>query len=120
MVVPIVLALAALMMAVEVARPGRRWPRVRGWWGRAGLVNGLQIASVYLAGHTWEAWFRGHQLLSARALGLPAELAVGYAVNVMWLYWGHRARHEVPWLWRWMHQMHHSPQRVELLTAFYK
>jgi sterol desaturase/sphingolipid hydroxylase (fatty acid hydroxylase superfamily) len=35
-------------------------------------------------------------------------------------YWWHRARHEIPFLWRWFHQVHHSPQRIEIITSFYK
>jgi len=26
----------------------------------------------------------------------------------------------VPFLWRWFHQVHHSPQRIEIITTFYK
>ena len=69
---------------------------------------------------TWERWLRQHQLLSSAQLGLAAQLAIGYAANVLWLYWAHRARHQVRFLWRWLHQLHHSPRRVEILTAFYK
>jgi sterol desaturase/sphingolipid hydroxylase (fatty acid hydroxylase superfamily) len=35
-------------------------------------------------------------------------------------YWWHRARHKSNVLWRVFHQVHHSPSRIELLTAFYK
>jgi len=35
-------------------------------------------------------------------------------------YWWHRARHEVPLLWRWLHQVHHSAARIEVATSFYK
>jgi sterol desaturase/sphingolipid hydroxylase (fatty acid hydroxylase superfamily) len=120
MVVLIVVAVAAAMMVVEALRPGRRWPRVAGWWTRAALINAFQIASVFLAGVTWEAWLRRHRLLSAGALSLGAQIAIGYLANVLWLYATHRARHQVKFLWRWLHQVHHSPQRIELLTAFYK
>ena len=34
-----VLVVAVLMIVVEVARPGRAWPRVAGWWRRAALLN---------------------------------------------------------------------------------
>jgi sterol desaturase/sphingolipid hydroxylase (fatty acid hydroxylase superfamily) len=30
------------------------------------------------------------------------------------------ARHRSDLLWRWLHQVHHSAQRLEVLTAFYK
>lgn len=29
-------------------------------------------------------------------------------------------RHEIGFLWRWFHQVHHSPQRIEIITSFYK
>jgi len=32
----------------------------------------------------------------------------------------HRARHESDFLWRWLHQVHHSPVRIEIMTTFYK
>ena len=35
-------------------------------------------------------------------------------------YWWHRWRHESSFLWRWFHQLHHSPQRIEVVTSFYK
>ena len=35
-------------------------------------------------------------------------------------YWWHRSRHEATFLWRWFHQFHHSPQRIEIITSFYK
>ena len=69
---------------------------------------------------TGYSWFRRHQLMSVASLGPVAEIAIGYAAFVLLLYWSHRARHHVGVLWRWMHQMHHSPQRIEILTAFYK
>nr|WP_246880881.1 sterol desaturase family protein [Chromobacterium violaceum] len=34
-------------------------------------------------------------------------------------YWWHRATHASDLLWRLFHQLHHSPRRVEALTAFY-
>lgn len=40
MIIPvIVIAVAAVMMACEVARPGRSWPQVGGWWLRAALLD---------------------------------------------------------------------------------
>ena len=35
-------------------------------------------------------------------------------------YWWHRARHEFDFLWVGFHQIHHSPQRLEVITSFYK
>src|SRR5690606_17003560 len=35
-------------------------------------------------------------------------------------YWWHRARHDVNFLWLALHQIHHSPARIETITSFYK
>lgn len=111
---------ALAMLVIEHVRPGRRWPRVQTWWVRGLAINGIQIASVFLAGVTWERWLRGPHLLSVGALPPAAEFAIAYLAYVLWLYGWHRVRHASGPLWRWLHQVHHSPARIEVLTAFYK
>jgi sterol desaturase/sphingolipid hydroxylase (fatty acid hydroxylase superfamily) len=115
-----VVALAGAMMIAERLRPGRLWPKVAGWWPRALLLNGVQVLSVYVAGLTTDRWLGAHRPWSADALGLWGGAAVGYVVHTFVYYWWHRARHAVPLLWRWVHQVHHSPSRIEVVTSFYK
>jgi len=112
--------LAAVMIVGERILPGRRWPRVRGWWPRAILLNAVQIASVWLAGVAWDGWMIRHRPWSADGLGVAGGAAVGYLAITFVYYWWHRWRHEVDFLWRWLHQVHHSPQRIEIITSFYK
>ena len=71
----IVLVAAVVMIAVEAAHPGRRWPHVTGWWGRAILLNGAQVAVVFLGGWLWEGWMRAHRPWSADALGTTEQSA---------------------------------------------
>ena len=121
MMIPlIVLGVAVVMIACEVARPGRSWPQVAGWWLRAALLNGLQIAVVYLAGTAWDGWMQRHRPWSADGLGVAGGALVGYLAITFIYYWWHRWRHESDFLWRWLHQVHHSPQRIEIITSFYK
>lgn len=121
MLIPaIVFAVALLMFVVELARPGRKWPAVTGWWLRAVFLNLLQVGSVLLGGVVWESWMVRHRLWSADMLGITGGAIVGYIVITFIYYWWHRWRHEVGFLWRWFHQVHHSPQRIELITSFYK
>jgi sterol desaturase/sphingolipid hydroxylase (fatty acid hydroxylase superfamily) len=61
-----------------------------------------------------------HRPWSADRLGLVGGALVGYLAITFVYYWWHRWRHEVPFLWRWLHQLHHSPQRIEVITSFYK
>jgi hypothetical protein len=64
----IVLGAGIVMMICEVARPGRSWPQVAGWWTRAALLNGLQGVMVFIAGVTWDRWLIEHRLWSADTL----------------------------------------------------
>ncbi len=121
MIIPlIVLAAAALMIAIETARQGRRWPQVRGWWARAILLNSFQVAAVWVAGAGWNGWMLRHRPWSADALGVTGGALVGYLAITLVYYWWHRWRHQSAFLWRWIHQVHHSPQRIEVITSFYK
>jgi sterol desaturase/sphingolipid hydroxylase (fatty acid hydroxylase superfamily) len=121
MLIPlIVLGFALVMMVCEGTRPGRRWPQVAGWWVRAALLNGVQVGSVFLAGWLWDPWFAAHRPWSADALGTAGGAVVGYLAITFFFYWWHRWRHESDFLWRWFHQVHHSAQRVEVITSFYK
>jgi sterol desaturase/sphingolipid hydroxylase (fatty acid hydroxylase superfamily) len=114
----IVLAVAIGMMVVERIAGGRSWPRVRGWWWRAILLNGFQVGTVWLAGSVWNGWMARHRLWSADRLGTVGGTLVGYFVITFIYYWWHRWRHESTFLWRWIHQVHHSPQRIEVITSF--
>lgn len=116
----VTIGLALVMLVIDQLRPARAWPRVRGWWPRALAVNGVQVAMVFVAGATWEQWLHGASVVDAAALPVAAEYAVAYGAYVLWLYWSHRARHHFGVLWRWFHQLHHSPARIEILTTFYK
>jgi len=75
---------------------------------------------VFVAGVAWDGWLQGFRLFDARPLGVNGSALVGYLAITFIYYWWHRGRHQVPLLWRWVHQLHHSPQRIEVITSFYK
>lgn len=116
----IVLGIGLAMLVIERRFPGRRFATVPHWLARAGALNAVQVAIVLVGGLTWDRWFRGQGLWDASALGTYGGALAGYLAITFVYYWWHRARHEVGFLWRWIHQVHHSPQRLELLTSFYK
>lgn len=121
MLIPlIVLGVGLAMILYETAQPGRSWPQVRGWWRRAALFNSVQGGMVFIAGVAWDDWMTRHRLWSADDLGVIGGAVVGYVTITFVFYWWHRWRHEFPFLWRWFHQVHHSPQRIEVITSFYK
>src|SRR5687767_7134715 len=113
MVVAAIVLLSGLaMMIVERLRPGRELPKVRGWWARTLLLNGFQAAMVFIAGVLWETRLRDARVFSTDALGPVLGALFGYLVLTFVYYFWHRARHEVPFLWRWFHQVHHSVSRL--------
>ena len=59
------------------------------------------------------------RLFDASDTGALGVLIGYFAVTFVFYFW-HRARHENRWLWRFVHQFHHSPQRIEVITSFYK
>jgi len=109
------------LVGLERLRPAARLPRVRAWWPRVALLNGVQLGAVLLAGATWDRWLRGGAALELGA-ALPAwgQGLVAYVVASFVYYGWHRARHAWRPLWLLCHQLHHSPRRLEVAMAFYK
>lgn len=110
-----------VMLAVEARWPARNFPARRGWrW--LGLAFLLLIASVGAVVPLLLPldWMAAHRWLDGSALGVVGGTLVGWLVlsGVMYAY--HRSAHALPWLWRATHQLHHSPQRVDISgSAFF-
>jgi len=109
-----------VLLAAEPWLAGRRFPTVRRWrWiGVAALVVVL-ILNVSLPLLIPPDALRAIRLVDGERLGIAGGAVVGYlalsGVTALW----HRLEHGVPFLWRWVHQFHHSPRRVDLAGAFY-
>ncbi len=118
---PVIFAVFACCFVLERMVPGWRLPSVRGWWWRVLAINAAQLAVVLLAGFTWERWLSGASVFGlSRHVSPAAGGLIAYFIATFVFYWWHRARHESPLLWRLFHQIHHSPQRLEVITSFYK
>ena len=116
-----IIAAFVFCFVLERAAPGWTLPKVRTWPLRVLAINAVQLGIVLLAGLSWERWCRGHALLDlGDHIGPTAGGALAYFIATFVFYWWHRWRHESGWLWRHFHQIHHSPQRLEVITSFYK
>jgi sterol desaturase/sphingolipid hydroxylase (fatty acid hydroxylase superfamily) len=116
----IVMAFVACFV-LERFKPGWVLPSVKTWPLRVLLVNAIQLAVVLAAGVSWERWAASLSLWHLSAHVSPAMGGlIAYFIATFVFYWWHRWRHEVDWLWRGFHQIHHSPQRLEVITSFYK
>jgi sterol desaturase/sphingolipid hydroxylase (fatty acid hydroxylase superfamily) len=117
----IIFTVFAACFVLERMAPGWRLPRVRSWPLRVLLINAVQLGVVVLAGLSWERWLSSSALLHlSDHMGSAAGGMLAYFIATFVFYWWHRARHESDFLWRVFHQIHHSPQRIEVITSFYK
>lgn len=116
-----ILGVFAGCFILERVIPGWRLPQVRTWPVRVIAINFVQLGVVLAAGYTWERWCSQASLLHLSQY-VPPWLggALAYFIATFIFYWWHRWRHEVPILWRLFHQIHHSAQRIEVITSFYK
>ena len=119
--IAVVLLIFVACFLLEQAIPGWRLPRVRTWPLRVVVVNIVQLGIVVLAGITWERWLSSASLFHLSPSAGPWTGGfLAYFIATFVFYWWHRLRHENDLLWLGFHQIHHSPQRLEVITSFYK
>lgn len=115
----ILLAMFAGLGVGEVLVPGRELPRVRGWKARA-----LTSFLVYFLLSSYLPLLWGETLAPLQWFDLsawPTWAAVGVALLLYeaGAYAWHRSMHRFTPLWRLLHQMHHSAERLDVVSAFW-
>jgi sterol desaturase/sphingolipid hydroxylase (fatty acid hydroxylase superfamily) len=114
-----IIGVYAAFALAEAVRPGRVFPRVARWRmkGAFFLILGLGLTSVLPP--LWESWLGNYRLIDATSLGTWGGALFGFAVLELGVYIWHRSLHRVQLLWRGLHQMHHSAERVDIWGAMY-
>jgi sterol desaturase/sphingolipid hydroxylase (fatty acid hydroxylase superfamily) len=103
------------LLGLEHARPGRSQPAVRGWYAKGFASFGVAAAAyALLLPRVVEA---GAALAPVHAPAVAAPLAVLLADAVFHPL--HRALHHSRPLWRAVHRLHHSAQRVDVAGTAY-
>jgi sterol desaturase/sphingolipid hydroxylase (fatty acid hydroxylase superfamily) len=110
-------------LITERRRPGTLLPQVRGWSLRSKLFVVIEMFAVAFAVVAWlmvvpEAAVGSLVNISEQPLAL--QVTMNFLLSMFGFYGWHRIRHESDFLWRVTHQFHHSPSRIETITAFYK
>jgi len=104
-----------VMMITERLWPARRFPHTP-WWIATGLgffvltIGLTSIVPLLLP----SGWIAAHSLLPGERLGFWSGIAIGYPVVALFTALVHRVLHRFNFLWRWVHQMHHAPERVDI------
>jgi sterol desaturase/sphingolipid hydroxylase (fatty acid hydroxylase superfamily) len=90
------------------------------WYIRAGTVTAFQLFVVMAVENLWQSWNGGVSLFHlGGALNPWVGSLLAYFIFTFVVYWWHRLRHSSNTLWRVFHQFHHSPERIQTLTAYY-
>ena len=104
-----------VMLAIEARWPARAFPPRRAWrW--LGIAFLLLIATVgtVLPLLLPLDWMAAHRWIDGTGLGVAGGALLGWVVlSALGFAW-HRAVHAFAPLWRFGHQMHHAPQRVDI------
>lgn len=116
----VLLAVMLAMLARERLRPARKFPAVPYWTLRSLIIIGVQVGVVELGSYLWDNWFQAKSVLHIAGLGDTAGSGIAFAVISFVSYWQHRLKHRHDFLWRFFHQVHHAPSRVEIFTSFYR
>lgn len=116
----LILGVAGLLYILEQLRPATSLPQSKHWYLRAFVFNSLQSFVAFLGTALWDKWFAQIPLLHLNEFSLLFQVIVGYFLITFIYYWWHRVRHTSSFLWRYLHQFHHSPTRIEVITSFYK
>lgn len=119
-VMAVLFAAMLVMLACERLRPAREFPAVPQWTLRSLIIIGVQIGVVELGNYLWDNWFQARRIFQLAELGEIAGTAIAFAVISFVSYWQHRLKHRYDFLWRFFHQVHHAPSRVEIFTSFYR
>ncbi len=104
---------------LELLLVGRKFPAITHWRLQGTAFTLLYFALATYAPLFWDGWLGEHRLFAADTLPLWVQIVGGFLVLELGIYAWHRTMHNVTFLWRWFHQMHHSPERVDIWGALY-
>lgn len=114
-----VLAMYGAVMIWELLLPGRQLPVIPGW-----RLRGLIAFTVFFFLSTylpiiWDEHLARFQLFDLSGFGTAGGVIAGLIVYELGAYWWHRTMHRSGILWRGLHQMHHSAERLDSFGAFW-
>jgi sterol desaturase/sphingolipid hydroxylase (fatty acid hydroxylase superfamily) len=115
----ILLAMFGGLVLWESVEPGRPLPRVRGWTVRAlGSFVVYFLLSSYLP-LLWGEYLAPLQVFDLSGWPTWAAVAIALLAYEAGAYAWHRSMHAATPLWRLLHQMHHSSERLDAVSAFW-
>lgn len=114
-----VIGIYLLLILWEAIAPARALPKAP-WWRMRGLIafGAYFLLSSYLP-LIWGEYFARWQIFDLTSLGTWGGALAGLLVYEAGAYAYHRGMHSSTVLWRGLHQMHHSAERLDTYGAFW-
>jgi len=117
---PLLYAIAGVLIFIEHRFPAHPLMVKWKWYIRAIFINALVMGVFILVDSFWASFADRWSIFSlSEKLSAPLSAFIAYFIFTFFAYWWHRLRHASPLIWRIFHQLHHSPKRLQTLTAFY-
>ena len=113
------LGMLPLFLVIDLIYRARRWTTPRFWRVRAMAVTIVAFALSFAVPMAWARAIGSWKLFDLSPLGTFGGAVVGILVYELGHYWYHRTVHRNDALWLAFHQMHHSPERVDIWGALY-
>jgi sterol desaturase/sphingolipid hydroxylase (fatty acid hydroxylase superfamily) len=105
----------AFFLVTEKLWPAREFPSRTGWqWLGAGFLLLMMTVGTLLPLALPVDWLASHRLMDGTRLGVVGGTVAGYVVLEGVIYGWHRSVHTFDFMWRGFHQIHHSPNRVDV------
>ncbi len=113
-----VAALFPLAVVAERLWPARKFPKIP-WWNTVGIALFFYIVLLNALVIAWlpRDWLAAHKVFDLSQAGLAPSILLGHLLTTLAMYGWHRATHEVHFLWRGFHQLHHSPRHLNVYVA---
>ena len=117
---PLIYLIASILLFIEHRYPAHHNVVSKQWYIRAIVINALQLLVFIVFNSLWSKHVDAWSLFSLNnVMAAPANAFLDYFIFTFVVYWWHRLRHHSATIWRIFHQLHHSPQRIQTLTAYY-
>ncbi|RMA58084.1 sterol desaturase family protein [Ulvibacter antarcticus] len=115
----VILGIYVSLMIWEALFPARQLPKVK-YWKLKGIIAFILffLLSSYLP-LLWDEYLAAYQIFNLTGIGTFWGALAGILVYEFGEYVWHRTMHSSNILWKGMHQMHHSAERLDSYGAFY-
>jgi sterol desaturase/sphingolipid hydroxylase (fatty acid hydroxylase superfamily) len=114
-----IIGVFAAFALLEALRPGRAFPEIARWRMKGAFFLVLGLALTGVLPPIWESWLGNYRLIDATGLGTWGGAVFGFLVLELAVFGWHWSLHHSTFLWRGLHQMHHSAERVDVWGSLY-